>query len=223
MLKISNFPHAEYNPATQTGWLALYYPHDAVKTGNLQSSQWRHESYSPEILNYKVGNDSDIDRFVSPMLHLISHVTSVENIWESVLVPVPTSIAWNDPNFNRNPRAKGGPRNRDNRNIVFCNRLGAADQNLKMANILRRIETKPPKATWSSDRHAKSLEVAQKRVEFFLPESSAFILIDDVTTNGGTLDGAELKLREMYSDVKIIKCAIGRSDDPAHFQPVSGN
>ena len=61
MLKIDNFPHAQYDPSTKLGFLAYYYPSTAVRDRVLSEEDWRYGSYSPEILNYKEGRDEDLN------------------------------------------------------------------------------------------------------------------------------------------------------------------
>jgi hypothetical protein len=99
MIKIDRFPHAHYDSQNRLGYLALYYPLSAVRDGVLSEENWRQESYSPEILNYKVGRDHDIRWFAEPFLNLIHHAVSSITVEATYLVPVPSSIAWNDPKF----------------------------------------------------------------------------------------------------------------------------
>ncbi len=92
MLNIDGFPHAQFDLASKTGFLAYYYPSTAVKDGVLSEDEWRHGSYSPEILNYKEGRDEDIKRFVEPFLKLIRHSLAEVKVSSACLVPVPSSI-----------------------------------------------------------------------------------------------------------------------------------
>jgi hypothetical protein len=88
MIKIDRFPHAHYDSQNRLGYLALYYPLSAFRDGILSEENWRQESYSPEILNYKVGRDHDIRWFVEPFLNLIHHAISSTAIETTYFVPV---------------------------------------------------------------------------------------------------------------------------------------
>jgi hypothetical protein len=161
MININGFPHAYFDPQTCTGYLAHYYPSSAIQEGALSAEAWRRESYSPEILDYKEGREDHIRYFVGPFLELVAHATLALNVETTYLVPVPSSIAWNDPKFSSKPRAKGiaSSRNRDTRNTVFCGFLSNLDGRFHVADILVRKTSKPEKATWSSEEHLKSMEL----------------------------------------------------------------
>ncbi|MCX6125030.1 MAG: hypothetical protein NTV34_09840 [Proteobacteria bacterium] len=124
MIKIDRFPHAHFDSQNRLGYLALYYPLSAIRDDILSEENWRQESYSPEILNYKVGRDHDIRWFaeilnykvgrdhdirwfVEAFLNLIYHAISSIAIETTCLVPVTSSIGWNDPKFSSQPRPKG--------------------------------------------------------------------------------------------------------------------
>ncbi len=221
MLKIDNFPHAQYDPSTKLGFLAYYYPSTAVRDRVLSEEDWRYGSYSPEILNYKEGRDEDIKRFVDPFLKLIRHAIAEFKASTALLVPVPSSMAASDPQFSTVPRKKWvqGSRNRDNRNSVFCSMLASADGTLKVADYLVRTTTKPEKATWTSDQHAKSMDL---RAISALPAGRvALIAIDDVKTDGGTLQGARLLLEKAYPQAIVIALAIGCTRAPQQFVPLA--
>lgn len=221
MLKIEGFPHAQYDPATKSGFLAYYYPSTAVRDGVLSENDWRHGSYSPEILNYKEGRDEDIKRFVDPFLKLIRHAVAESKANAAFLVPVPSSMAAADSLFSTVPRKKGvqGSRNRDNRNSVFCSMLAIADGTLKVADSLVRMATKPEKATWSADQHAKSIEL---RAVSALPSGRiALITVDDVKTDGGTLQGARMILEKAYPQAVVIGLSIGCTRAPQQFVPLA--
>lgn len=221
MLKIDNFPHAFYDSKNRHGFLAYYYPSSAVRDGVLSEENWRHESYSPEILNYKEGHDHDIRRFVEPFLNLIRFSIAAEKVDTAYLVPVPSSIAANDPKFSSQPRKKGLPnsRNRDNRNSVFCSFLSSADGKLRLADILVRKSSKPEKANWTAAQQAGSMELQGLGT---LPQGqTAIILVDDVTTGGDTLTGARMVLEKAYPQAIVITLAIGCTKAPQHLLPLS--
>ena len=127
MLNIQRYPHADYNSEEMTGYLAYYYPY-------VTHPLWRDESYSPEILDFKEGKEEDIKFCLKPFCALIQYALSSLNEQEAVLIPVPSSIAWNDPDFTREPLEKGqsrNRRNRDNRNNIFCSFIHIENNNLK--------------------------------------------------------------------------------------------
>ena len=218
-MRIEKFPHAFYDPSRRMGYLAHYYPWDAVKDGSLDKDLWRRESYSPEILNFKEGRDEDIKRFVVPFIELIHYALSCVQTNTAFLIPVPSSLASNDQNFSSRPRDKGikGHRNRDNRNSVFCNLLNLHDDKLKVADILVRTRNKPEKETWDAARHAQSLSIREDGVVLPSSVSSPLVLVDDVTTNGGTLEGAKILLDRHYQASIIICTTLGISRSPDQF------
>lgn len=217
MLKIDGYPHVQYDASSKLGFLAYYYPSTSVRDGVLSEENWRHGSYSPEILNYKEGRDEDIKRFVDPFLKLIRYVVAESKANAAFLVPVPSSMAASDPMFSTVPRKKGvqGGRNRDNRNSVFCSMLAIADGSLKVSDCLVRVATKPEKETWTADKHAKSIEI---RAVTALPSGRvALITVDDVKTDGGTLHGARMILEKAYPQTVVIGLSIGCTRAPQHF------
>jgi hypothetical protein len=221
MLKIDGFPHAQYDSATRLGFLAYYYPSTSVRDGVLSEEDWRYSSYSPEILNYKEGRDEDIKRLVDPFLKLIRHAVAEVNATNTLLVPVPSSMAAHDPLFSTVPRKKGikGSRNRDNRNSVFCSMLSIADGNLKVADNLIRTTTKPEKIFWTPEQHAKSLYL--NTVTAMPAGNVALVTIDDVKTDGGTLQGVRLLLERAYPNAIVIGLAIGCTRAPNQFLPLA--
>jgi predicted amidophosphoribosyltransferase len=135
------------------------------------------------------------------------------------IIPVPSSIAHDSPNFKTTPRQKGEKRNRDDRNLAFCNLLATHDTRIEVRNFLFRTTSKTEKETWTADQHAASLvfasDITPKR-DF----KGLMILIDDVITDGGTMEGAKIILAEQYPEAVIIKLAIGFSRSPHDFTPL---
>lgn len=212
MLNIQNYPHADYNSNEMIGYLALYYPHSGT-----DPFFWRHESYSPKILDFKEGREEDIKFFVEPFCALIQYALSFLKKQEAFLIPVPSSIAWNDPTFMNNPREKGNSRNRDNRNSIFCSFIQIKNNNLKHLDILFREKGKIEKEKWTDEKHKESLKIRQNPIinhEF----SGVMILVDDVYTMGNTMLGAKLRLEEAYPQAKILRLSIGKSESPENFQ-----
>jgi hypothetical protein len=221
MLKIEHFPHAFYDSKARHGYLAYYYPSSALRDGVLSEENWRYESYSPEILNYKEGRDHDIRRFVEPFLKLIRHSIAAEKVDAGYLVPVPSSIAANDPKFSSQPRKKGLPdsRNRDNRNSVFCSFLSSIDGKLRLVDVLVRTSPKPEKANWTATQQAGSMELQGIGT---LPQGrTAIVLVDDVTTGSDTLAGARLVLEKAYPQAIAVTLAIGCTKAPQQFMSLS--
>ena len=218
-MDIPNFPHAQFDVTKGFGFLAHYYPHDALKDEELSIEQWRFQSYSPEILNYKEGQLHHIAYFKKPFLKLIETALASTKRKNAILVPVPSSIKHDDPSFSQVPRKKGDKRNRDDRNVVFCKGLSLANPNLTLADILVRVKSKPQKATWTASEHAKSLTINQETAPGS-GFSGVFILVDDVCTKGGTIYGAKKVLGEAYGASTIVMLTLGLSKDPAQFQPV---
>ena len=108
MLKIENFKDAFYNAEEKFGYLAYYYPFNKFSN---DYSFWKHETYSSNILDFKEGKEEDIKFFVKSFCSLIEYVLSLLQKTDAFLVPVPSSIAWNDPNFKTTPRQKNDNRN----------------------------------------------------------------------------------------------------------------
>lgn len=223
-LSIPDFPHAHFDSKNLFGYLVFYYPYDAIKKeGGLTEEQWRNESYSPEILNYKVGYPHYIRFFKKPFLDLVQYALRSTSETKAYLVPVPSSIAAKDPNFKNTPRKKGEKRNRDDRNTVFCKELAQGKTNLKVADVLQRAKTKSEKATWTPEQHAESFTVNLKS-GFPKPNfSGAIILVDDVSTEGGTIQGAKKMIQRSFPQSKVMMLALGLSTAPKNFQPVGSN
>lgn len=216
MLNIPNFPHAHYDPETRTGYLCLYYPSNSI-----DKSLWRYESYSAEILNYKEGQEAHIQFFVDPFLQLIEYALAVEWATRATLVPAPSSTKFDAPEFSRVPMQKSSAnkRNRDDRNLVFCNQLSLKNNNLQTLEIIRRSKGKPRKAAWNAATHAASVQVkpGQARINKDTPT----IVVDDVITNGGTMDGMRIVIQKAYPETTIIRLALAKTAAPADFQALT--
>jgi hypothetical protein len=148
MLKIEDYPNAFYDRESKFGYLVHYYPYPRNVPGEeaITPEEWRRNSYSPEILNYKEGREEHLRWFVRPFLQLVEYAMSFEKFTEIVLIPVPSSIAFDNPKFSRSPRKKGGSdsRNRDNRNFIFTSFLSMESHRytLRVADILKRVVDK---------------------------------------------------------------------------------
>lgn len=219
---IDNFPHAQYSAKTQSGFLCLYYPHDAVREGKLDPEEWRNRTYSPNILNFKEGRDTDLEYFVPLFLKLIEHVMNLEKVEMAHLIPLPSSIAYNDPKYSRKPRVKTekNSRNRDDRNSVFCNLLSAKDSRLRTLDILIRKTGKKEKVTWTAEQHEKSFGIHFQPESKSISSGNLFILVDDVATHGGTLEGAAKVLQKQFAGAKIVALSLAQSKEPGDFHPL---
>lgn len=222
-LAIPEFPNAEYEASERRGFLCFYYPSGAVKGKALDPEIWRGKSYSPEILDYKEGKAYAFEFFAPPFLNLLDFVLKTEKSQQASLIPVPSSIQWDDSRFSRKPRAKTdpSPRNRDDRNSVFCNLLSSRNSRLKTLDILLRQSGKQEKETWTADRHAKSLSVQVQAAPKFNPKTQLFVLVDDVSTKGGTLEGAKKAILTQFPNTTVVSLSLAQSKDPSSFQPLS--
>jgi len=219
-LEIPNFPHASYDSKNHFGFLSYYYPHDAVKEGALSPDAWRHQSFSPDILNFKEDKNNGITFFVRPCLELVRYVLSEEGVTSAILIPIPSSMPESDKRYSRVPRIKGvTSRNRDDRNIVFCNLLSASDSTLQTVSMLTRVIYKPEKSDITVAEHAQTLRVSGA-VTFSSPQVA--ILIDDVCTNGHTIGACRQVLFASGLQFKsIIALTIGKTDHPENFKPLT--
>ena len=201
------------------GYLAYYYPYTQVPDSYREL--WRYWSYSPNILDFKSGEEEHIKFFVKPFCALIQHALSLLTEKEAFLVPVPSSIAKDDFNFKSTPRKAGDTRNRDNRNIIFCSLINIENNNLKPLDILFRKRGKEEKTKWTKEQHKQSLRVISNqglRINSGFP--GVIILIDDVVTSENTMLGAKLLLEEVYPHAKIIRLSISKTKELINFKPI---
>ena len=220
MIEIPKYPHANYDPKEMVGYLAHYYPYNQVPDSHMDS--WRYHSYSPNILNFKEGEEEHIKFFVKPFCALIQHSLSFLNREEAFLVPIPSSIAGNDPDFKATPRRTGDTRNRDNRNIIFCSFINIENNSLKPLDILFRKAGKKSKTKWTEEQHKESLQIKPNQgVTINHQFSGEIILLDDVVTSGNTMLGAKLFLEEVYPHAKIIRLSIGQKEEIDDFKPIT--
>jgi adenine/guanine phosphoribosyltransferase-like PRPP-binding protein len=81
------------------------------------------------------------------------------------------------------------------------------DGRFHVVDILARKTSKPEKATWSAAQHAASMEL--RGLSNLSQNKTAIVLIDDVTTDGGTLQGARMIVEKGYPQATVISLAIG--------------
>ncbi len=207
---IDRYTHAYYEPAELNGWLCEYYAYE-------NSYRWRKQSYSPELLNFKEGEDKDIQYFVKAYTKLLDYVIECHSATHLCLIPVPASAMKNSPKYTTEPMSKTGS-NRSNRNEIFCGYLAKDHPKLILINNLERVKPKEPKARWSAEQHADTMRCTSGISN--LTASDLLVLVDDVTTTGGTMDGAKLLLQADFPKAKIVTLPIGRTRSLADFRPL---
>jgi hypothetical protein len=212
MLNIDRFPHLHCDPQLRLGWLCEYY-----KFGTLADELWREQTYTPELLNYKEGKLKGINLFVPPYLELLQHVMSTHNANYACLFPIPPSVPNHSRQYTITPRSKTG-RNRDNRNNIFCQTLTSQNESLLLFDALTRTQKKPPKKHWTANQHRKSTAFDEDITD--LTPDAIFVLVDDVYTKGGTLQGAALLLSEKFPQQQIICLPIARTYPADEFVPL---
>lgn len=210
--KIANYPHAEYNDKELNGALCDYYGWLSI-----DQNLWRNQTYSPEILNYKDGEEEAIKYFVHGYLKLIEHVLTEHGANYAYVVPVPASVPTGSGDFTTQPKSDTG-RNRDNRNQVFCKLLHDGHDKVIQTDVLIRKDPKPKKVRWSPEQHADSMAIKGKAESF--DDDDLLILVDDVSTQGGTINGAKLLLSKKYSTDRIITLPIAQTRYSADFRPL---
>lgn len=210
--KIAKYPHAEYNDEELNGSLCDYYGWLSI-----EQNLWRNQTYSPEVLNYKDGEEAAIKYFVPGYLKLIEHVLAEHEANYAYVVPVPASVPASSADFTTKPKSVTG-RNRDNRNQVFCKLLHDGHDKVILTDVLMRTDPKPKKARWSPEQHADSMVIKGKAESF--DEDDLLILVDDVSTQGGTINGAKLLLSNKYDADRIITLPISQTRFSAVFRPL---
>jgi predicted amidophosphoribosyltransferase len=211
-LGIKNFPHASYFQAALYGWLCEYY---ALNTPS--RDQWRKMTYSPEILDYKAGADSAITRFAAPYIALLGYVKQVHKAEALYIVPVPASLPESDAAYTTTPQPPSSGKSRDNRNQVFCQHIHDNYEFAIYVDALERTQPKPKKARWTATQHAQSMRLRNSAdIEF--ETDDLLILIDDVCTTAGTMDGARQLLSRTYDQQRIIRLPIANTVDAASFR-----
>lgn len=220
-LPILGFPHAYFDDQTMRGFLAHYYPYDAVRAGTLAPDRWRNESYSGEILDFKEGRDQHISVFTEPFDMMIGLVLDHLRMSSATLVPLPSSRAKSDAAYSRIPRDKtrpGSP-NRDDRVEVFCQKLATRRSGLSWRELIVRVQSKPEKADWATAQMLQTLDLgsAVQRLNF---NTELFLLVDDVATTYTTANAAIERLRSVFPHSLMAVLTIGRSASPTDFQSI---
>ena len=195
----------QYDPKTKIGTITDYFVYSTAKEKGLKE-EWRNNTYSPEILNYKQARQNAFDLFLPKFLELLLKVRKAEDIKVLYLIPVPCS---NDLNY------KGG--DDPDHNLKFCEILTDAlrKQDIPALGIsaLHRVHLKRKLANITPKEHAKTFQVGGRiidtRIKRYSPES--FILVDDIRTSGNTLEGSSLALKKKYRYISVIKLAVAQT------------
>lgn len=214
-LNIKRFPHASYNSKTRIGWLCEYY-------GLYQptSAQWRNQSYSPEILNYKVGAADSLKFFLREYIQLLEHVRIAHDADYLYVVPIPASTPEADSGYTTTPQPRAKPqRNRDNRNTVFCGLIHDGYEFGIKADLLARTKPKVAKDRLTPQEHADTMAI-KKQKDMRFDDGDLIVLVDDVTTTGGTIEGAKLLLSSVYPEEQIIMLPLATNVNPLFFRSI---
>lgn len=203
---------SEYDPIEKFGYLCPYWPHEDVKKGLVDKKKWRDTTYSPEILNYKEGREKDLIYFVPHVLKLINKILKIEGANKATLIPVPTSNPKLSPKYWDQPSPRFRRKNRDNRNIIFCRMLVQNASHLETREIVERIKEKTEKEVWNTEQHADSMQINHTLIN--AESNDPYILIDDVITTGGTMDGIKSLLKDKVNENLIIQVTIGKTEHP---------
>jgi hypothetical protein len=213
-LKITKFPHAEYNHDDLIGFLCEYYAYP-IGQQIITQTQWRNDSWSGSVLDYKDGTDAGIQFFLKPYMALVEHVVRKHSADYAYVVPVPASVPEDDPAYRRTPKTQRGE-SRDDRNDVFCELLHDNHDYLINARILKRADAKPKKVRWSPEQHAASMRIRTNKVD--ISDGSIIVLVDDVTTAGGTIYGAKQLLSERFDPDQIVMLPIAKTRTVLDFR-----
>lgn len=222
---IPNFPHANFYPATRSGYLFYYYPYNAVKEKTLDYNSWEMQSYSPQLLSFKRGSDNSIEFFVKPFIELIKNSLKTLNkeSEEAFLIPVPSSKSKDDPKYN-DKFIENNQINRDNRNNIFCQKIERNISKFIYCDAINRVVSKEPKDHRTAIEHSKTLELDMLNISSkHINQSSILILVDDLKRDGSTLGGCKHRLHELFPNNDILELTLGISKAPREFKPLSNN
>ncbi len=214
-IKIDRFPHAAYSLETRLGSLCLYYAlYEPTKP------QWKNESYSPEILNYKVGLKTSIEYFLRGYTALLDHVRTTHEASYLYVIPVPASTPETNAAYTTKAQPEAKPRrNRDNRNHIFCELIHEKYEHGINSDLLERSKPKVEKDRLTPEQNAATMRIRKvKDIQF--GKNDLLVLVDDVTTTGGTIEGAKLLLSSAYPADRIIMLPIATNGDPYNFQSI---
>ncbi|MDI7202044.1 phosphoribosyltransferase [Leptospira santarosai] len=210
-----------YDRNLKYGYLARYFtPVTQSKQNSFMTvDEYRKLTYSPNILDFKEGRHKAIDFFVFGMRKFLDNILELHNESNAILIPVPSSKAKNDPIYNDQPKGVKFNRNRDDRNIIFVNRICKSDSKYKCVEAIYRVSSKKEKERIAVDEYVKDLEV--HHVEEMI--GRCVILIDDVRTNGTTFNACTRLLKDHASPSQIIAVAMGETRPHNDFKVSKDN
>ncbi|WP_078123980.1 phosphoribosyltransferase [Leptospira alexanderi] len=205
-----------YDKNIKYGYLSRYFTPVTQSKQNpfMTVEEYRNLTYSPNILNYKEGTSKAIDVFVKGMKKFLDKILETHDEGSAILIPIPSSKAKNDPLYNSQPKGVKFNRNRDNRNIIFVNRICDLDSKYKCVEGISRVASKKEKEKISVYEYMDSLEV--NHVEKLQDE--CVILIDDIKTNGTTFEACASLIKKAASPKIVITVAIGQTRTHESFK-----
>ncbi|OQA61467.1 MAG: hypothetical protein BWY41_00147 [Candidatus Atribacteria bacterium ADurb.Bin276] len=196
---------SKYNPDEKLGWLSDYYAYSK----KLEMNFWRYNTYSSAILDYKAGKDHHLDFFVSPFISLIEEIIRIENIGKIILVPLPSSKPKFNKDYRITPNEDNDPKkNRDDRNLVFCEKVSKVREDWQSIELIERIKLKDSKNQRSIEQQLSTLSI--NSIEH-ITQNTTIILMDDVYTSGGTMKASKMLIKKSLGDIKMIGVVLGRT------------
>ncbi|EMM94311.1 hypothetical protein LEP1GSC158_0652 [Leptospira interrogans serovar Zanoni str. LT2156] len=211
-----------YDKNLKYGYLARYFTPVTQSKQNpfMTVEEYRNLTYSPNILNYKEGTSNAIDFFIFGMKKFLDHILELHNEQNAILIPVPSSKAKNDPFYNNQPKNKNldapplRKRNRDNRNIIFVNRICESDNKYKCVEGIHRISSKKEKERIPIEDYISDLEI--RHTEEL--NGKCVILIDDIKTHGTTFEACSKLVDSHATPSLLITIAIGQTRSHESFK-----
>ncbi|EMS84090.1 hypothetical protein [Leptospira noguchii] len=205
-----------YDKNLKYGYLARYFTPVTKSKQNpfMTVEEYRKQTYSPDILNYKEGTSKAIGFFVFGMKKFLDNILELHNETNAILIPVPSSKAKNDPFYNNQPKGVKFDRNRDDRNIIFVNRICKLDSKYKCVDAIYRVTSKKEKERIAVENYISDLEI--RYVEKL--DGKCIILIDDIKTNGITFEACSRLIENHISPGLLITIAIGQTRSHESFK-----
>ena len=211
-VKIDGFNFAGYDTAFNLWYLFSYYPglltelrgqYDPAELARVDPGEYVDSTLQQAVLleEYRAGNTRVMDYFLEPTLLLLEGLLARYNLHAVYLVPLPSSTPGvESPYYDRK---------REERNVIFCEKLATFKGELIAADIIRRVlpvERDSSMPGWSQ-AHTMSLEVDET---FSGDEPCTFILFDDFYRTGGALYAAEATLAGYFNRPTVHRVVLGR-------------
>lgn len=138
-----------FNFDLELGYLARYVPFKNAPYNDYFTKKYhKSKTYSPEILDFKLGSQRSIDYFVETFREFAEAVLDDLRIRSAVLIPVPSSVPVSDSDYTTEPQPFGSEKNRDNRGEIFLEKVCLESTKLIYCNGIERIIRKPKKQEW---------------------------------------------------------------------------